>query len=514
MSSSSATKVVLGSFGRLWGRGHERLEQRKIWRIQGPGATTYLQNLVTSNLLASSMLLPRAEPFDAVVPSVPKRLQPPTSEQQPPRAVEFNTQLQATCFLDPKGRVITDALLWKQPEKNNHSNNQQECHYYYYLDVPGDSADVLWQHLHQYKLRRSNVTVTDCSDTVHSYVVYGTLESSGTPPGYWAGLDPRHPSLGLRILQPLEETKTNNNDSVFADLMTEQFPAMPGNYELVRRLVGVAEGREIAGRVALETNQELLNAISFDKGCYLGQELTARVFHTGFVRKRIMPVLLQNVHTQIPQPWTMASSLQEGRRNRRFTAKELKHVLPSRLPRLSVLAAGNMVAIMTGSIQPNGPAVDEAAEAEWAAAQVQTRDWMEGDLTSLTVTAAAAKMVDVATGSTVGQIVAPPLPGTNVALALMRLETVGLLRGGVWSATNSKVRIHDKEFRYLPYLPLWWPELNLDTGKARTDRDDDDDNVDARDDTITNGDKAARPPPGMTRVEIEEIPINESSSSK
>lgn len=42
--------------------------------------------------------------------------------------------------------------------------------------------------------------------------------------------------------------------------------------------------------VPLEYNLAALNAISFDKGCYVGQELIARTHHRGVIRKRIVPV--------------------------------------------------------------------------------------------------------------------------------------------------------------------------------------------------------------------------------
>jgi folate-binding protein YgfZ len=48
------------------------------------------------------------------------------------------------------------------------------------------------------------------------------------------------------------------------------------NYEIFRYANGIAEGQEMAGRIPLECNLDLLNYICFRKGCYVGQELTAR----------------------------------------------------------------------------------------------------------------------------------------------------------------------------------------------------------------------------------------------
>ena len=47
--------------------------------------------------------------------------------------------------------------------------------------------------------------------------------------------------------------------------------------------------RRTRGSPPLEANLEGLHAISFDKGCYIGQELTARTHHRGVIRKRPVP---------------------------------------------------------------------------------------------------------------------------------------------------------------------------------------------------------------------------------
>lgn len=44
----------------------------------------------------------------------------------------------------------------------------------------------------------------------------------------------------------------------------------------------------------LEYNLVGLNAISFDKGCYVGQELVARTHHRGVIRKRVVPLRFQD----------------------------------------------------------------------------------------------------------------------------------------------------------------------------------------------------------------------------
>ncbi|KAL3942501.1 MAG: hypothetical protein SGBAC_003313 [Bacillariaceae sp.] len=437
MTSSKVTSLA-GNFGRLWRRGNETLD-RRIFSVKGKGATTYLQGLVTCDLTIPP--IPPKEEEETLAATAAANPQ----EQEEGQLVEFSDKLRSTCFLDNKGRILTDSLLWKVDETE------------YLLDIPGDSADQLLGHLKQFILRRSKVKVVDKSDEISAHVVFGTMNAT-SPPGFLAGMDPRHPSLGMRVLS-LEKEKATQ----FETLMSSNFPKAQGNYKFVRKLAGVAEGTELSGKVAGESNQEFLNAVSFSKGCYLGQELTARVQYTGAIRKRILPIVLTNLNMEIPKPWLMASQVQQGKVPEGVEEDGIS-ALP-RLPRLSAAAAGGIVGMMSGEKmideEQTTPAMEELRNQSQALFdQVQT--YKKGD-----------KIYDIKDGKTIGQIIAGAEEGTNALLAQMRLDRVGLLGDGVWSHTN-KIRIGDdddnnNQLRYLPYLPLWWPEIDRKSGKAATE---------------------------------------------
>jgi len=452
MSSFQYTVTSLaGNFGRIWRPGHESFtagssSARRILQVQGAGATTFLQGLVTSDLLHAPTP-PREETM----------LDPSSSDDESHVPVEFSDKLRPTCFLDNKGRILTDSLLWKIDETK------------YFVDVPEETADQLLAHLKQFILRRVKVKVKDTSDEMTSHVVFGTLNAQGTPDGFLSAVDPRHPSLGMRILSLSPEAT-----SQLEPMMKTAFPTAPGTYRVVRKLAGVAEGAELQGKIASETNQEFLNAVSFAKGCYLGQELTARVQFTGAIRKRVMPVFLMDLNMELPRPWLLASQIQQGRTpDDILDEQKLKGASLPRLPRMSPSAAGSIVGMMSGPSAPSdvgGDDEDEKKEEGDAAALVaQSANLMK----RLQELKGGEKMVDSKDGKTVGQIIAPPEPGTNVVLAQMRLDRVGLLGDGVWTHTN-KVKIGDLgELRYLPYLPLWWPEIDPESGKAKEPDSDD-----------------------------------------
>ncbi|WRT63322.1 uncharacterized protein IL334_000227 [Kwoniella shivajii] len=93
-------------------------------------------------------------------------------------------------------------------------------------------------------------------------------------------------SLGRQILVPKgdQPSLTSSHDLTSTE-----------SYHLKRMILGVPEGPDeiIPGHaLPLESCMDLHGGVDFRKGCYLGQELTVRTYHTGATRKRILPIRL------------------------------------------------------------------------------------------------------------------------------------------------------------------------------------------------------------------------------
>ena len=68
-------------------------------------------------------------------------------------------------------------------------------------------------------------------------------------------------------------------------------------YNLIRYKNCVPEGTkeiEINATLPLEINLDLLGGISFEKGCFIGQEVTARIKYKGLVKRKYVPVHFKN----------------------------------------------------------------------------------------------------------------------------------------------------------------------------------------------------------------------------
>lgn len=103
-----------------------------------------------------------------------------------------------------------------------------------------------------------------------------------------AFFDPRTVFLGARFYCHPEEIKENE---VLTRINTNKQFKM---YKILRYLYGIGEGEEVVDYFPLNCNFHYLGGINFKKGCYLGQELTQRTYHTGVIRKRILPFIITN----------------------------------------------------------------------------------------------------------------------------------------------------------------------------------------------------------------------------
>ena len=224
------------------------LENRGLISITGDDAKEYLQNIITNDIN---------------------------------KVTKINSIFAA--LLSPQGKYLFDFFVVKDHEG-------------YLIDCDGNSVKELVVNLSKYKIR-SKVEIKDLSS---NYVVgvmnfenfkiiqkelgkqETTLEYRESP----IFVDPRDKDLGARIISPLEKLyltikklklKIVENNSYIEKAFIKGIP-VEGLSNLKEQLFG------------LEINFEKLNAIDFKKGCYVGQENTARMKLKNKIRRQLMPI--------------------------------------------------------------------------------------------------------------------------------------------------------------------------------------------------------------------------------
>jgi tRNA-modifying protein YgfZ len=149
-------------------------------------------------------------------------------------------------LLTPQGKCLFDFLIWAEGEG-------------LLLDCEAAAADDLVKRLMLYRLRRPIRIDRDPTLAAH-----WSMEGEGIA-------DPRLPELGKRWIAAADE---------------------PASGWLEHRLrLGVCEGRAELGDILwLECNAAELNGVSFSKGCFVGQENTARMNWRQKVNRRLVVV--------------------------------------------------------------------------------------------------------------------------------------------------------------------------------------------------------------------------------
>lgn len=163
-------------------------------------------------------------------------------------------------LLTPQGKALFDFIVWAHGDD-------------LLIDCERDAASDLAKRLTVYRLRRP-ITIA-CDDG---------LCVNWAPLGDQGSADPRDPRLGQRWIAP-----------AVGDLGADHLGADEA-YLSHRLAIGIVEGRAELGSDAtlwLEANAREQNGVSFTKGCYIGQENTARMHHREKVKKRIAVVKAQ-----------------------------------------------------------------------------------------------------------------------------------------------------------------------------------------------------------------------------
>lgn len=156
------------------------------------------------------------------------------------------------------------------------------------LDCAAVTADALAKRLTMYRLR-AKVEIERRPQLV---VMAGW---SGTPLPGIAFTDPRLAALGVRSVMATAEAPASGET---------------GESYLAHRLdLGVPESADFGQdrMFALDADLEQLHGVDFEKGCYVGQELTARMKHRGTARKRLLPIVTAD-GAALPSPDTAVSA--------------------------------------------------------------------------------------------------------------------------------------------------------------------------------------------------------------
>ncbi len=223
------------------------LEDRGVIYINGEDAFNYLQNIISNDLNKVS--------------------------------------ISQTCFsylLTPQGKYLFEFIIIK------HKNG-------YFLDCPKYQIENLYKQLTLYKLR-SKVEITNLSNefvvaalSKENFSEFEKNNKLGITIKFREDpvfLDPRCIKLGARILINLEKLYLS------AKKLNLKISNIEEYYQLSHSLgIPNSDTENFQNKVfGLETNSEELNAIDFKKGCYVGQENTARMKLKEKISKRIYPI--------------------------------------------------------------------------------------------------------------------------------------------------------------------------------------------------------------------------------
>lgn len=189
----------------------------------------------------------------------------------------------AGALLTPQGRILVDMMLYRRDDA-------------IIVECRKEAVQDLFTRLRRFRLRRPvSLDIID----YQCWLFWGGSAPAGAIP------DPRGSAIGLaalghRWIGPADATPAHT-----------AAPAPIADWHAIRIAAGVPEGPiDLVPERALmlEAALDKLGAVDFTKGCYVGQEVTARTHYRGLVKRRLVPL-----HVDGPAPDADANISADGR---------------------------------------------------------------------------------------------------------------------------------------------------------------------------------------------------------
>jgi len=191
-----------------------------------------------------------------------------------------------TCFaslLSPQGKFLYEFIIIK------HKSG-------YLVDCEKSQADGLYKQLSIYKLR-SKVEILNLSNefvvAAFSYEKFITFDEAQDFSGFTLKyredpifLDPRNKKLGARVIINLEKLYLSLKKLDLHDANLSEYYSHCHKLGIVPKDLNKLQNKLFG----IECNYEELNGIDFKKGCYVGQENTARIKLKNKLSKRLLPI--------------------------------------------------------------------------------------------------------------------------------------------------------------------------------------------------------------------------------
>ena len=195
-----------------------------------------------------------------------------------------------SCFsslLTPQGKFLYEFIIVK------HKSG-------YLLDCEKPQAEELFKQLSLYKLR-SKVEILNLSNefvvAAFSHEKFLTFDEAKDQPGYTIKyredpifLDPRNKDLGARLIINLEKLYLSLKKLDLHDADLKEYYSLSHGLGIVPKDLNKLKDKLFG----IECNFEELNGIDFKKGCYVGQENTARIKLKNKLSKRLFPINVIN----------------------------------------------------------------------------------------------------------------------------------------------------------------------------------------------------------------------------